>query len=56
VEWNGWMGEMFCATSNIEVSLYGWSVRDLDHESMKSFSQRLQTIWQSSMQNQVAYV
>jgi hypothetical protein len=42
-EMDGWV-ESFCATSDVEVGMYGWSVRDLDHESMKSFSQRSQTI------------
>ena len=35
----------------------GWmDVRDLDHGHMKWFSQRVTTIWQSSMRRQVAYV
>ena len=29
----------FCATSSVEVGILGWRVHDLDHESMKSFSQ-----------------
>ena len=33
-----------------------WSVRDLDLKSMKRISQGSQTIWQYSMQLQVAYV
>jgi hypothetical protein len=31
------MDGMLCATSSVEISIYMWSVRDLDHESMKSF-------------------
>ena len=27
----------FCATSSVEIGINMWSVRDLDHESMKSF-------------------
>ena len=33
---DGWRA-CFCATSSVEVGMYMWSVRDLDHESMKSF-------------------
>lgn len=32
---DGWMA-CFCATSSVEVSIWRWGVRDLDHESMKS--------------------
>jgi hypothetical protein len=51
-----WMGKMFLSNLSVEVGIYGWSVRDIDYESMKCFSERSQTIWQGSMQNQVAYV
>jgi hypothetical protein len=40
---DGWM-KCFYATSSVEVGIYGRSVCDLDDESMKSFSQRSQTI------------
>ena len=44
----GWEA-YFCVTSNVEVSMYIWSVRDLNLKSMKRISQESQTIWQSSM-------
>jgi hypothetical protein len=47
---------MFLCNSSVEVSIWRWCVHVLDHESMKWVSQGSQTIWQSSMQNQVAYV
>jgi hypothetical protein len=31
-----WMA-CFCATSNVKVGMYMWSVRDIDHESVKGF-------------------
>ena len=37
-----------CATPDVEVGKYMWSVRDLGHGNMKCISQRVTTIWQSS--------
>jgi hypothetical protein len=40
---DGWV-KYFCTTSNLtssEVSIYGWNVRDLDHECMKSFLKKV---------------
>ena len=36
--------ERSCATSDIEVGKYMWSVRDLDHGNMKCISQRIATM------------
>ena len=45
---DGWV-KCSCATSSVEIGKYVWSVRGLDHESMKCISQRVTTIWQKSM-------
>jgi hypothetical protein len=41
---DGWM-VYFCATSNVEVSIWRWCVCVLNHESMKWISKGPQTIW-----------
>ena len=42
-----------CATPDVEVGKYMWSVRDLDHGSMKCISQRVTTINKAQRDNRL---